>query len=264
MTDVDAGVHLDVVWHDIECGGYAEDLALWRALADAAGGGAILDVGAGTGRVSLDLAALGFDVVALDAEAPLLEALRERAAAAGVAVQTVAADARSFALGDRRFALIIVPMQTLQLLGGADGRAAFLRRARAHLVPGGLVAAALADALESFDSDADGLPEPDVGVIDGVRFASRPLAVVDEGERAAIHRLRQITGRDGTPAGESHDVIRLDRVTAAELAAEGEAAGFTVEASHPIPATEVYVGSTVVMLRAGREPAHGGGGGLDG
>jgi SAM-dependent methyltransferase len=235
-------VSLAVLWHDVECGDYREDLALWRSLA---GAGPVLDVGAGTGRVSLDLAARGVPVVALDADAELLAALAERAA--GLPVETVCADARSFDLGGRRFPAIFVPMQTLQLLGGPEGRAAFLRCARAHLAPGGLVAAALADALESFTAESDGLPEPDSCEVDGVRYASRPLAVVDEGDRAAIHRLREVDGPDGERS-ESHDVIRLDRVDAEEVAAEAEALGFSVRAPVPIPATEVYVGSSVVVL----------------
>jgi SAM-dependent methyltransferase len=233
---------LTVLWHDVECGDYREDLGLWRELA---GAGPVLDVGAGTGRVTLDLAARGVPVLALDADPELLEALTERAA--GLPVETVCADARSFDLGGRRFPAIFVPMQTLQLLGGADGRAAFLRCARAHVDPGGVVAAALADALESFDADSDGLPEPDVCEIDGVQYASCPLAVVDEGDRAAIHRLRQIAGPDGAHA-ESHDVIRLDRVEADELEAEARALGYAVRPSLRIPATDLYVGSTVVTL----------------
>jgi len=65
-----------VIWHDVECGGYAEDLELWRELA-AAADGPVLDVGAGTGRVALDLGGRGFEVVALDLDADLLGALRE-------------------------------------------------------------------------------------------------------------------------------------------------------------------------------------------
>jgi SAM-dependent methyltransferase len=233
-----------VVWHDVECGSYREDLALWRELA---GAGPVLDVGAGTGRVALDLAARDVPVVALDAEADLLAALSARAGAAGLEVETVTADARAFDLG-RRFAAIIVPMQTLQLLGGPEGRAAFLRCAAAHLEPGGLVAAALADALESFDAESDGLPEPDRAEVAGVRYASRPLAVIDEGDRAAIHRLREIAAPDGGRR-ESHDVIRLDRVDAGELEDEALALGLTTEPARRIPATDVYVGSTVVVLR---------------
>jgi SAM-dependent methyltransferase len=232
-----------VAWHDVECGSYVEDVALWRELAEAADG-PVLDVGAGTGRITLDLAARGVAVVALDSEAELLEALSARAAERGLAVRTIVADARAFAFDDgARFGLIAVPMQTLQLLGGAEGRAGFLRCARAALKPGGIVAAALADALESFDGESDGLPDPDVGEIDGVRYSSLPLAVVDEGEQVAIHRLRQVD------ADETHDVIRLARVSPAELAEEAEALGLVAEEARRIPATDVYVGSTVVILR---------------
>jgi SAM-dependent methyltransferase len=235
-----------VIWHDIECGSYREDVGLWRELA-AAADGPVLDVGAGTGRIALDLAARGVEVVALDSDPELLAALSARAGAAGLDVETVVADARSFAIagGDARFGLVAVPMQTLQLLGDADGRAAFLRAARAHLKPGGIVAAALADALDSFEGEVDGLPDPDQATIDGITYTSLPLAVVDEGDHAAIHRLRQSS--DGAP--ESHDVIRLARVGPAELAEEAEAAGLVAETARRIPATDVYVGSTVVILR---------------
>src|SRR5690349_17547262 len=151
-------MNLAALWHDLECGGYREDLPLWRSLA-AEAGGPVLDVGAGTGRVTLDVAAGGVPVVALDIEPALLASLRHRAT--GLPVETVVADARRFDLG-RRFSLVLVPMQTLQLLGGSDGRAAFLRCALAHLRPGGRVAAALADAMDSFDEEHPEPPPPDV------------------------------------------------------------------------------------------------------
>ena len=53
--------------------------------------------------------------------------------------EPLVADAQAFDL-ERRFGLIIVPMQTLQLL---DDRGAFLRCARAALTPGGLLALSL-------------------------------------------------------------------------------------------------------------------------
>ena len=37
-----------VIWHDVECASYVEDLPLWRELA-ASYGDPVLDVGAGTG-----------------------------------------------------------------------------------------------------------------------------------------------------------------------------------------------------------------------
>ena len=68
----------EAIWHDLECGSYGEDLALWRRLADAQPG-AVLDVGAGTGRTTLPLARAGHAVLALDLDDALLEVLRERA-----------------------------------------------------------------------------------------------------------------------------------------------------------------------------------------
>ena len=133
-------------------------------------------------------------MVALDADASLLEALERRAA--GLPVETVVADARSFSLA-RRFPLVLVPMQTLQLLGGPAGRTAFLRRALDHLAPGGLLAAALADALDCFDEEHDLPPPPDACEVDGVRYASRLLAVDDEDGRAALRRRREIIGPRG-------------------------------------------------------------------
>jgi SAM-dependent methyltransferase len=238
-------VNLDALWHDLECGDYREDLPLWRALASEAAG-PVLDVGAGTGRVALDLASRGATVVALDVDAPLLQALEHRSAR--LPVEPVVADARAFALG-REFALVVVPMQTLQLLGGAPGRTAFLRRARAHLAPGGTLAAALSDALDCFDDDHDMPPPPDARRIGGVRYASRLLAVVDEGARAAILRRREIVGPGARY--EAQDVtVRLDRVSAHEVAAEAGRLGFLDEPHRYVPETDRYLGSTVVVLRA--------------
>ena len=234
----------DVLWHDLECGGYDLDLPLWRELADREGS-PVLDVGAGTGRVALDLARRGHEVVALDHSAELLDALRERAA--GLAVTTVAADARDFAI-DRRFPIVVVPMQTLQLLGGADGRAHCLARVREHLIPGGLLAVALADALECFDEEHDQPPAPDLREVGGVVYASRPVRVRDLGGRAAIDRVRQIVAMDGTLTTVDN-VVELDRLAPEELEEEAVAFGLRAEPQRRIPQTLEYVGSTVVMLR---------------
>jgi len=236
---------VEVVWHDLECGDYEEDLPLWRKLA-AEAGGPVLEIGAGTGRVALDLAAAGFPTVALDSETALVEALRSRAG--GLPVEAVVADARDFALG-RRFALVLVPMQALQLLGGAQGRAAFMRCALDHLTAGGLLAAAVADAIDCFDEEHALPPRPDVCEIDGVRYTSRLMAVTHDDGRAAIHRRREVVGPGGRhDAGSS--ILRLDRVSADEVAREAAALGFVPEPHLLIPDTEEFLGSNVVALRA--------------
>jgi SAM-dependent methyltransferase len=217
-----------VAWHDVECGGYSADLPLWRELADSEPG-PVLDVGAGTGRVALDLARRGHAVTALDIDAELLCALEQRAVGR---VRTVVADAQGFRLGER-FGLILAPMQTVQLLGDRPG---FLRAARDHLAPGGLVAAALADSLEPFEGP---LAAPDVAG----RLVSQPTAVRIEGDVARLERVRD----DGERV--DVDVVELHQVAPEQLEREAAAAGLVAERRRRIGETPHHVCSTVVMLR---------------
>jgi SAM-dependent methyltransferase len=238
---------LHVLWHDLECGRYAQDLTLWRALA-AETDGPVLDLGAGSGRVSLDLAQAGHRVVALDNDRVLLDALRERAAAAGLPVETVCADARAFDLL-QPFGLVLAPMQTVQLLGGPDGRAGLLRSALACLRPGGLLACALADALEGFDAEHTEPPLPDVLEADGWVFASHPVAVRPDADGTTIERIRQTVSPDGARTAEG-DVVRLDKLDGDTLEAEGVGFGFDPAGRRFVEMTDEHVGSEVVLLAA--------------
>ena len=234
-----------VVWHDVECGRYGADLTLWKELAREADG-PVLDVGAGTGRVALRLAQEGLDVTALDLDGELLEVLEQRARAAGVEIETVRADAAGFELPPR-FALIAVPMQTLQLLPDEAARGRFFASARRALVPGGLVAAAIADELEPFEEQS-ALPAPDVCEADGLRYLSQPVAVRERPGAVRIERIRQVVSPDGTRTSED-DVIELRTLSADGVAAEAAPHGLSGEPPLEIPATFEHVGSTVVMLR---------------
>jgi SAM-dependent methyltransferase len=269
-----------VIWHDLECGCYSADLALWHELCagetgaapngamrgssvrdssvrgdavrgDAVRGGAVLDIGAGSGRVALELARAGHHVTALDLDAALLRALRERAH--GLDIETACADARTFALARRDFAVCIAPMQTLQLLGGAAGRARFLRCARAHLAPGGLLACAIVTDVDPFDCDSgDAGPSPETVRVGDVTYVSRARRVRVDHAVTRIERERSVL----TPALGSthpqlqHDVIELDRLSAAQLQREGREAGFATAGTRAIPATEEHTGSVAVMFRA--------------
>jgi SAM-dependent methyltransferase len=245
-----------VTWHDVECGSYAEDLALWRSLA-ASYGDPVLDVGAGTGRVALDLARAGYAVTALDRDPDLLAALERRlgrnshidGVSSQAPVTTTVADARDFHLG-ARFRLVIVPMQTIQLLGGADGRAAFLRCAHRHLMPGGVLAAAIAEVLELYEVVDDmAMPLPDVRECDGTVYSSQPTAVRADRSGFVLERRRETVRPSGERIVEDN-LIRLDRLTATRLEREGAAAGFTAAAREHVPATDDYSGSEVVVVRA--------------
>jgi SAM-dependent methyltransferase len=234
------------MWHDVECGTYTADLPLWRRLARETGG-PVLDVGAGTGRVALDLARAGARVTALDLDAELLAELARRARDAGLAVDVAHADARDFAIPGAAFGLIAVPMQTIQLLPDAAARGDFFAAARRVLAPGGLIALALAETPEAFEGPG-ALPAPDVGEAGGWRFVSQPLAIRLGPDTWTIERARHLVAPDGSRTVE-HDRIELAALTADGLAAEGLAAGFTPAPAEHVDETEDHVGSEVVVLR---------------
>jgi SAM-dependent methyltransferase len=231
-----------VTWHDVEHGGYEADLPLWRELAEAAGD-PILDLGAGTGRVAADLAARGHDVVALDNDPDLLAALGDRAPN----VTTVTADARDFELGIS-FALVIAPMQLVQILGGAAGRLAVLERVRAHLREGGVFATALARPLDAIPEGDASPPLPDMLERDGWVFSSQPVSVQARGGRVVVTRQRHAVSPAGELRAEQVEVA-LDVVTIDEFEDELRGAGFRDVERRDIPETDDHIGSTVVICR---------------
>lgn len=236
----------EVIWHDLEYGGYAADLPLWRALA-ARQGSPILELGAGTGRVTLELARRGHRVVALDRDPRLLHELRRRAR--DLDAETVVADAREFALKPR-FALCLVPMQMVQLLGGAAGRAAMLACVARHLRPGGMVAIAISPDLKRWSAgDGAGAPLPDSCEWDGTLYFSQPTAVYSEGGGDVLERRRETVSPRGVRTVEL-DRIRLDHLEARQLEEEGAACGLAPAGRATIPATPDYSSSEVVMFSA--------------
>jgi hypothetical protein len=73
--------------------------------------------------------------------------------------------------------------------------------------------------------------------------------VTDEDGRAAIHRIHEIS-RPGVKDDYAEVVVRLDRVSPDQVAAEARELGFLTEPHMHVPETEEYLGSAVVMLRA--------------
>ncbi len=250
-----------VVWHDVECGAYRSDLPLWRSLAARAAsragtrrgptvapGARVLDIGAGTGRVALDLARAGHDVLAFDLDPDLLATLRIRAG--DLPVRCMAGDARRLALAEGDFDLCLVPMQTVQLLGGAEGRASFLSAVARHLCSGGILACAISERLDAFDAGEDGAaPAADWRRVHGALWISRPTAVRVQPHHAVLERRREVQLPDGSTRREDN-VIVLDRLSGSELSRECRTAGLRPLRRRRIAPTSDHVGSTVVLARA--------------
>jgi ubiquinone/menaquinone biosynthesis C-methylase UbiE len=115
------------------------DVDWYRSQAQACGG-PVLELGAGTGRVTLAIATAGIPIHALDASEAMLGALRRKLATHPQEVQdrvvTVQGDMRTFDL-DQRFALVIAPFRAFLHNITEEDRLARLDRVRRHLLPGG-------------------------------------------------------------------------------------------------------------------------------
>jgi len=110
------------------------DAAFYRALAQETGG-PVLEMGCGTGRVLLPIAALGIPCVGVDASPAMLAVLRSKNPPPNL--ELVEARMESFDLGGRRFALVICAFRAFQHLLEIDAQLATLANIRKHLAPGG-------------------------------------------------------------------------------------------------------------------------------
>jgi SAM-dependent methyltransferase len=243
------GADVQVAWHDVECGAYTADLRLWRDLAAKHGEGGVLDLGSGTGRVALDLAARGHEATAVEIDPELARELHDRAASAGVAVRILSADARTLAL-EERFGLVLAPMQMVQLMGGAAGRGRLMEVIARHLALGGCAALALAGPVERLD-EGQPLPLPDVREVGGWVFSSTPSAVHEAPEGVYVERRRRLVSPDGEVT-EDRCTVLLERCSAEELEAEAAQAGLRPLQRIAIPETADHVGSVVVVLEPER------------
>ncbi|MGZ8501760.1 MAG: methyltransferase domain-containing protein [Candidatus Limnocylindrales bacterium] len=210
------------------------DLELYLALA-ARAGGQILELGVGSGRLAVPLAAAGWSVTGVDLDPAMLARARARAVAAGPDVaarlELVAGDARTLRLADR-FRLVFVALNSLLLFGDRAGQAAAIQSLADHLEPGGI------GVVDVWLPDADDLARYDGRIL--LEYArSDPetgRTVVKTG--AALHDAAsqsiQLTtiydeGGQGEPPARWLRSDRIRLVGADELRAAAEAAGLAVE-----------------------------------
>jgi len=234
----------ETIWHEAECGGYAEDLALWEELA-AAHGSPVLELGAGAGRVALHLARRGHDLDAVDIDAALVAAFNERAAAEGLRAGARAGDVRELE-PRRRYPLVIAAMQLYQLLGGPAGRLAVLRSISAALAPSGVAGLAIVEGEVQGEAGPDTLP--DVREEGGWVYSSLPLAVRATNGKLVVRRLRQRVSPAGELTEAEHEDV-LDLLDARAVEAEARAVGLEPAGVRRIDESALHVGSAVVLLR---------------
>lgn len=129
-------------FYDLEYGHKDNDLDFYLDLAEEIGG-PVLEIGVGTGRVALDLAINGFDVVGIDNSLAMLDTaeqnLKNRSKDIKAIVQFHHADMRDFALAEK-FPLVIMPFRAFLHNLTMDDQLATLENIKKHLTPDGILA----------------------------------------------------------------------------------------------------------------------------
>jgi SAM-dependent methyltransferase len=135
--------YADAALYDYEYRRRRDDVRWYRDLARRTlgpGDGPILELGAGSGRLTVPLARDGYRVVAVDHSASMLAALEARRdrlpRAARDRIEIRGGDLRDFKLG-RRFPLVIAAFNVLEHLYTRVELDACLRAVRRHLAPDG-------------------------------------------------------------------------------------------------------------------------------
>lgn len=107
------------------------DVGFFRAEAKKAGG-SVLELMAGTGRVSIPLLQAGVDLTCVDSSTTMLEVLRRKLAGKGLSAELVEQDVCALSLG-RRFDLIFIPFHSFAEISEVDPQQQALRCIRDHL-----------------------------------------------------------------------------------------------------------------------------------
>jgi 2-polyprenyl-3-methyl-5-hydroxy-6-metoxy-1,4-benzoquinol methylase len=121
--------------YDVQDGDYLEDRPLVEQLARSLGE-PLLDLACGTGTMALHLAAQGYHVTGVDIVPEMIAWATQKAAAQGISVEWVVADARTFQLS-KQFPFIYMLGNAFQHILTRADQEALLSRIQEHLAPEG-------------------------------------------------------------------------------------------------------------------------------
>ena len=165
--------------------------------------GPVLELGCGTGRVTLPVAEAGVDVVGLDFSSAMLDAARtksQRLPSGSGSLTLVQADMRDFSL-DTSFGLVIIPFRGFLSLLTVEDQTKTLLNVKRHLAPGGrLLFNIFVPALDMLVQDGD------------VPYHYRDVTDPDTGARLVLSQQSSY---------DNHNYVMNTRVIADELDEEG-------------------------------------------
>lgn len=198
-------------------------------------GGPVLEIGCGTGRLTIPLARAGHEVWAVDVSAAMLDQLRAKLAREAPEVQArvhpVRQDATALDLPVRDCRLAVIPFNVLMLIPDLTAERRVLAAAAAHLAPGGTLALDVMNPL-TLPMDAETKPspsEPRRSPHNGNSYIRNTMASrLDEGQCQRIHGWYDELLPDGKIAVTEYG-FTWRMIFRYELELMLESAGFTIE-----------------------------------
>jgi len=115
-----------------------DDIAFYERVCRESPAGPVLELGCGNGRVMLELAARGLDVVGVDGSPRMLAALVDKAKACALSPRVCRMDARNLGFA-RCFGAVLCPYSLVTYMGQGNDAARMLDEARRVIVAGGNV-----------------------------------------------------------------------------------------------------------------------------
>ncbi|PYP77004.1 MAG: class I SAM-dependent methyltransferase [Gemmatimonadetes bacterium] len=239
VSSYDAAADFGALYDAIPAYGARTDVAFY--LEEAARSGAssrVLELGCGTGRLTLPLARAGHEVTGIDLSPAMLARGREKLAAEPQSVRErvtlLEGDARRIALAEKpSFDLVVAPFRVLQHFTAIPDQLEVLDGARRHLRPGGrLVFDVFNPSYASMTRDRSAEVEdtPEQSLPDG-RTLRRTVRVT------AVHWVEQVSDveliyhvRTGDRTERVVQSFGMRWYTAAELTHVVARAGFRLEA----------------------------------
>jgi SAM-dependent methyltransferase len=154
-------------------------------------GDPVLELGCGTGRITMALAQMGMRVTGLDLSERMLERATKKRSTLRTEererVHLVQGDMAKFDLGEK-FRLIIIPFRPFQHLLEVKEQMACLECVRKHLMPGGRL------ILDVFQTDAERMHDPihmrETPIVEYKTSDGRKVGITER--VAAFHRAEQI------------------------------------------------------------------------
>jgi SAM-dependent methyltransferase len=196
--------YTDPILFDLENSDFEPDGPFYLSLAKQVGG-SVLELGCGTGRVTIPLAQHGIDIMGLDIVPGMLA--RAKSKARDLPIRWIEADVRDFHLG-KQFSLICAPGFVFEHLLERADQEAMLTCVREHLAPNGLFVVAIrfphSELMTNSDEEQDWLSYTDE--------CGREVRVSGTDHYDPVRQIRQETAYRRWYDADGNDVTKRARL----------------------------------------------------